>query len=151
MIPGTIGCILEKINSKFIPQDRTYLFEKGILYGIENDFNAAAHILLPQIENSLRYIAHQKEIITTQLSQNLQQENTLGGTLEKLKGEMSNDLWSELDHFLASGCNFRNNVMHGLISPLVIEQVGIYLWWLCLKIIYNTDEFFFTPHSNSER
>lgn len=135
--------LLERINSKFIPSDRLYLYAQGIYFGLKNDYSLCAHILLPQIENSLRYIAQQRDIVTTKLTEDIQYENTMGGVLNKIKGYTNSDLWNELNHFLITGENFRNEVMHGLMPHTKIFNLGIYLWWLSIKMIYNTDEYFF--------
>lgn len=133
---------LIKLNSRFIPQDRMLLFTQGLYFGFKGDFSLAAHVLLPQIENSFRYIAQQHGIITTKLAEVIQHENTMGGILEKIKPHTETDLWQELNHFLVDGVGFRNGAMHGLLSHREIYHYGIYLWWLCLKIIYNTDRYF---------
>lgn len=131
-----------KLKSKFIPQDRIQLFAQGLYWGFKGDFSLAAHILLPQIENSFRHIAQQHGITTTKLTEVIQHENTMGGILEKLKPYMETDIWKELNHFLVDGIGFRNRAMHGLLSHEQMYHYGIYLWWLCLKMIYNTDKYF---------
>lgn len=133
---------LLRLKSRFIPKDRMILFVQGLYLGFKGDFSLAAHILLPQVENSFRYIAQQHEITTTRLTDGIQHENTMGGVLEKIKPHTKVDVWEELNHFLVDGIGFRNEVMHGLSSHGQNYQYGIYLWWLCLKIIYNTDEYF---------
>lgn len=133
---------LMKLKSKFIPQDRIQLFAQGLYWGFKGDFSLAAHILLPQIENSFRHIAQQHGITTTKLTEVIQHENTMGGILEKLKPYMETDIWKELNHFLVDGIGFRNRAMHGLLSHEQMYHYGIYLWWLCLKMIYNTDKYF---------
>ncbi len=133
---------LIKLNSKFIPQDRLQLFVQGLYLGFKGDFSLAAHVLLPQMENSFRHIAQQHDVITTKLAEAIQHESTMGGILEKIKPHTETDLWQELNHFLVDGIGFRNEAMHGLLSHGQMYHYGIYLWWLCLKIIYNTDRYF---------
>ena len=133
---------LRNINSKFIPQDRIHLYVQGLYFGFKGDYSLASHILLPQMENSFRHIAQQHNIITTRLSEEIQNENTMGGVLAKLKQHTDPDLWSELNYFLLDGVGFRNQVMHGLLSHEQMFHYGIYLCWLCLKIIHNTDRYF---------
>lgn len=133
---------LIKLHSKFIPQDRMLLFVQGLYFGFKGDFSLAAHVLLPQMENSFRHIAQQHGIATTKLTEDIQHENTMGGVLEKIKPHTQTDIWQELNHFLVDGVGFRNEAMHGLLSHGQIYHYGIYLWWLCLKIIHNTDRYF---------
>lgn len=140
--------LLEKLNSKFIPSDRLYLYAQGLYFGLKNDYSLCAHVLLPQIENSFRYIAKQRDIVTTKLAEDIQYENTMGGVLSKIKPYTNSDLWEELNHFLITGGNFRNEVMHGLMPHTKIFNLGLYLWWLCLKMIYHADEYFFKDTSD---
>lgn len=133
---------LIKLNSRFIPQDRMQFFVQGVYWGFKGDFSLAAHVLLPQMENSFRHIAQQHDVITTKLAEAIQHENTMGGILEKIKPYTETDLWQELNHFLVDGIGFRNEAMHGLLSHGQMYHYGIYLWWLCLKIIHNTDRYF---------
>jgi len=133
---------LIKLNSKFIPIDRIHLFAQGLWFGFKGDFALASHILMPQIENGFRFIALQHEILTTQLAKPIQNENAMGGVLEKIRSVTQPDVWDELNHFLVKDVNFRNEAMHGLLSHEQLHHYGIYLWWLCLKIILNTDNYF---------
>ena len=131
-------------GSKFIPQERKYLYAKGVQAGFENDFITASHLLIPQIENSLKFIAEQNYITVSKLSDEIQHDNTLGGTLEKIKDIADIDLYKELTSFLidTSNTNYRNEICHGLMNPILIEYYGIYLWWLSLKMIKQAENYF---------
>lgn len=139
-----IGELLDRTSSPFIPDDRKYLYVVGIASGFNSDFTTAAHILMPQIENSLRYIAVQNEISVTTWEKEIQHENLLGGCLEKLRPIANSDLIDELVSFLVDGnsCNFRNELLHGLAEPLEIQKYGMYLWWLTLKLVIQTELLF---------
>lgn len=138
--------LIEKSESKFIPKNRTHLFVEGIHEGFNNNFILASHILIPQIENSLKFIIEQNEGNTTRLTEEIQNDNTLGGILEGrlLNGICDEDLLIELNNFLIDGnsVNFRNEICHGLMEPFTINYYGIYLWWLTLKMVIQTDEYF---------
>lgn len=131
-------------KSRFIPTDRIYIYTIGIFEGFNNNFILAAHLLMPQFENSLRYVASQNGIETTKLADEIQHENMLGGCLEKIMDFTNNDLHKELKNFLidASTTNFRNELSHGLMSTNLIDHYGIYLWWLSLKLIFQTEKHF---------
>jgi len=75
--------LLEKSQSPFIPEDRLFIYAKGLYQGFNNDFLSAAHLLMPQIENILRHLAVQNGITVTSLENKIQLENLLGGVLEK--------------------------------------------------------------------
>ena len=135
---------VDQCESRFIPEDRKYIFAEGLYAGFKNDFLLASHLLIPQIENSLKFIADQNQIIISKLSEDLQHDNTLGGTLEKIKGITDSDLHKELFSFLIdlNDINFRNEVCHGLMNPMLVNHYGIYLWWLSLKMIIKTKDYF---------
>jgi len=142
--------LLDFTKSKFIPEDRIEIYARGIYEGFQNNFTISSHILVPQIENSIRHIANQNSISTTRTDDDLQYENTLGGCLERIKEIIDPDLLSELKNFLVdtSNVNFRNEISHGLMSPFLIQHYGKYLWWLSLKMIFQTDKYFILDSTN---
>lgn len=147
-----IYSLIEKSKSKFIPPHRIYLFAEGLYQGFKNNFIVSSHILLPQIENSLKQIIEQNGRNTTRLADEIQYDNTLGSILKidktekekMLNGICEEDLLIELNNFLIDGnsINFRNQVSHGLMDPLSIDYYGIYLWWLTLKLVTQTEKYF---------
>lgn len=140
--PKVIDRFLRMKKSRFIPADRVTLYVQGLWAGCMGDFPLAAYILLPQIENSFRHIAEQHGIITTQLDKDIQHENMLGGVLDKIKPITEPNLWSDLKMFLIDSEGFRNQALHGLSSMQEMDRNGMYIWWLCLKMINQTDYFF---------
>lgn len=137
-------------NSTFVPPDRTYIIGLGISEGFRGNFIQAAHLLAPQLENSLRYLAVRNGISMTNLAREIQHENLLGGCLEKLRPLADADIIDELRDFLVEGfsVNFRNELSHGLMDTLAIQKYGMYLWWINLKLILQTTSFF--PNINPE-
>ena len=51
-------------NSPFIPPDRQNIFLRGLYHGFILDFMVASSLLVPQIENSLRYVLQQHGVIS---------------------------------------------------------------------------------------
>ena len=152
-----IYSFLFKHNSKFIPKARVYLYAEGIYAGFCNNYILSAHLLIPQIENSLKSIIELNGKSVTRLSEEKQIDNTLGALLNAddkgermLKGICEENLLEELSDFLtnANSVNFRNELCHGLLEPFLIEYYGMYLWWLCLKIIDKTETYFLLPIKN---
>lgn len=131
-------------KNRFVPDDRAYMYAEGLYEGFNNNFIAAAHLLMPQLENSFRYIANQNGIEATNWAAETQHQNMFGGCLEKIKNDVDDDLYKELYSFLVdtSRSNFRNELLHGLISPVLISHYGMYLWWLTLKLIFQTEHYF---------
>lgn len=149
-----VATMIFKCKSPFIPNDREYFFIEGIYQGFQNNFSLASHILIPQIENSLKYIIELNGRNTIKLAEDIQNDNTLGSILNKeknnkmLDGICDPDIILELNNFLCDGnsVNFRNKICHGLISPFETEYYGIYLWWITLKMIKQTEKYFKIPN-----
>lgn len=141
--------MVAKCDSSFIPTDRADFYIEGLYQGFQNNFVVSSHILIPQIENSLKHILEKNDRNTTKLTEDIQNDNTLGSILSVEKNKMldgicNQDLLFELNSFLVDGnsANFRNRVSHGLISSVETDYYGIYLWWLVLKMIKQTNKYF---------
>jgi hypothetical protein len=66
--------------SPFVPAGREHIFARGLYAGFNHDFLTAVHLLVPQIENSLRHLMQQRNIITTKLDKDgIQREIDLNG------------------------------------------------------------------------
>lgn len=145
-----VALMIDKCDSSFIPEERKHFFIEGIYSGFQNDFVIASHILIPQIENSLKNIVELCNRNVTKVSEEIQNDNTLGAILstekdnKMLDGICDGDLLLELNSFLVDGnsINFRNRICHGLISPSEVDYYGIYLWWLALKMVKQTNKYF---------
>ena len=57
--------LLIATKSPFVPEDRMHDYCLGLTAGFQNDFVTAAHLLIPQLENSLRHLAVTNDIIVT--------------------------------------------------------------------------------------
>ncbi|WP_367915784.1 DUF4209 domain-containing protein [Leadbetterella sp. DM7] len=145
-----IAEMIIRCKSPFIPEGREYFFIEGIYYGFQNNFILASHLLIPQIENSLKQIIELNGRNTIKLPEEIQNDNTLGSILnteingKMLDGICNRDLLLELNSFLVDGnsTNFRNRICHGLISTFEANHYGIYLWWLTLKMIKQAEQNF---------
>lgn len=134
------------LKSRFIPDDRTYIFAEGLYEGFQNNCLTATHLLMPQIENSFRHIASQNGVQTTKWTAELQHQRMFVKSLEKIKEFTNNDLYSELHHFLAdTDTNFRNEICHGLMPTALVDYYGPYFWWLTLKLVVQTEQYFSFP------
>lgn len=125
-------------DNPFIPKGHELLYLRGLLAGLQNDPIIATHLLVPQLENSLRHILKQQGFIASNLtSQMIQDEYTLGKVLalEDLKKVLTEDIIFTLKGLLVErmGGNIRNEVCHGLYSyEQFFDARAIYLWWLTL-------------------
>lgn len=128
------------INNPFIPEGREEIFAKGLYYGLHGDFLISTNLLIPQIENSIRYILSKEgEIVSNLGNDGVQEEKNLNTLLylPKLKELWGDDLVFDLQSLLVEkhGDNLRNNASHGLIGNNEFYSVStIYLWWLTLKL-----------------
>ena len=127
-------------NKPFIPPGHEGIFQKGFYAGFTSDFVTAAHLLVPQVENSIRYVLTQAGKITSGINaQMVQEEHDINRLLEwpEVKNIFGEALVFDLKGLLISrfGANFRNRLAHGLIPDVGFYAVeSVYTWWLLLKI-----------------
>lgn len=127
------------INNPFIPEGREEIFLKGLYYGLQGEFLISTNLLIPQIENSIRYILSKEgEIVSSLDSDGIQEEKNLNTLLylPKLKELLGEDIVFDLQSLLVEkhGNNLRNNTSHGLLDNSEFYSASsIYLWWLTLK------------------
>lgn len=127
-------------HSPFIPPEREYLFAKGLYAGLTGDFFTSTHILIPQIENSIRYLLWQRGIITSGLDDSgIQNEHNLNSTLYRpeIASIFDENTLFDLKCLLVehSGSNLRNRMAHGLIRDSeFMSPLMSYTWWLTLRL-----------------
>lgn len=127
-------------HNPFIPPNRELIYARGFQFGFQGDFLEAMHLLIPQVENSLRYLLKSQGVITTSLSsEGIQEEQDINTLLAKseLVEILGEDLVFDLAGTLISrfGSNFRNLMAHGLLNQRVFySNSAIYIWWLLLRI-----------------
>jgi hypothetical protein len=127
------------VNNPFVPPGREVIFARGLLAGFQGDNLEAMHLLIPQIENSLRYLLNRQGIITSSLSsEGIQEEFDLNRLLEmpEVKQIFGEDLVFDLKGTLISrfGSNFRNLMSHGLLDfQDFYSYKATYIWWLILR------------------
>lgn len=127
-------------NNPFIPSDHREYFARGLTAGMHGDFLTSSHLLIPQIENSLRYALEGMEEESTRIHGDGDQErdglkslldndlliNEFGDLLYHLKAILIDKVYGDL----------RNQVSHGYISSTQINsEASITLWWLVLRIV----------------
>ncbi|MEG4111325.1 MULTISPECIES: DUF4209 domain-containing protein [unclassified Microcoleus] len=128
-------------HSPFIPPNREYLFAKGLYAGLTGDFFTSTHILIPQLENSVRYIMWRRGIITSGLDDSgIQTEHNLNSTLyhpEITSIFDDENMLFDLKCLLVehAGSNLRNRMAHGLINDgEFMSPLMSYIWWLTLRL-----------------
>jgi len=135
------------LNNPFVPPGREKLFIKGLYAGLIGDFITSTHILIPQIENSVRYLLSNRGAITSGIdnkNNGIQQEDNLNTTLFPSKYQQITSIFDEdtlfdLQGLLIekSGSNLRNRMAHGLINDHEFSSpIFSYLWWVTLRLCF---------------
>jgi hypothetical protein len=131
------------LKNPFVPPGHEEIYVRGFQAGFSGDWLVAMHLLIPQVEASIRHVFQQHGIVTSTLDgDGLQKERDLNqllwmAELEMIFGpDMSFDLRGILiDRF---GYNMRNESAHGLMpTGSFYHHSSIYLWWLLLHICWN--------------
>ena len=128
------------VNNPFVPPGREQLYAQGFVAGIQRYFVFATHLLLPQIEQSIRYLLYRQGAITSKLdSDGIQDEFDLNRMLymTEVKDIFGDDIVFDLQGLLIErfGTNLRNLTAHGLLSyEAFFSPRVVYLWWLTLRL-----------------
>jgi hypothetical protein len=128
------------VNNPFVPSGREEIFLHGLYAGLTGDLLTAGHFLIPQVENSIRYVLSQQGVITSGLdSQGVQEEYGLETLLKmpETQAIFGEDLVFDLRGLLIEryGTNLRNRLAHGLMDSAEIVSLSVlYLWWLVLRL-----------------
>ncbi|MDE2572626.1 MAG: DUF4209 domain-containing protein, partial [bacterium] len=124
-----------------IPRDRELLWTQGLHAGLLGDYSTAVHLLVPQLDNSLRLILQMLKVITyKQYVSGVQDvfkiEDTLGH--EKLVEALGEDLVFQFETLLVgrTSSNLRNLLGHGLLNyAQAMSYDSSYCWWLALHLV----------------
>lgn len=125
----------------FIPTGHEEYFVKAIILGLQRDFLGSIHILVPQIENSLRHIARtQGEEPTSLHGDGSQERNGLKVILkqEAILNALGKDIVGNLQSILIDKIygDLRNQMSHGYVpSGYFHGPAPIFIWWLILHIL----------------
>jgi hypothetical protein len=126
----------------FIPDSHRVTFAKGLYHGYQGDYIAACHILMSQVESSLRHLLKEAGEETSKLnSEGLQDEKTLSQLLDvpSLAKILGSDLVFDLKGLLDEkvGDNFRHLLLHGLQDDDDLSgDLPIYFYWLVLYMVF---------------
>ena len=141
-IVGKAGFVQLARQSPIVPPGREILFGKALFYGFDREFGTALHLLVPQIENMVRFHLKLRGAKTTYVDPyGIETENGLSTLMDlpeatDLFGE---DVAYEIRTLFCEqlGQNLRNNVAHGLLDDAQSQSVySIYAWWYGLKLVF---------------
>ncbi len=128
-------------QNSLIPPGREKIIRYGLWLVLTRHYFEALHILTPQIENIMRYIANCYGLTTTCLESNGESEvKIFGPTLDLL---LANKVITDSEHFFLSGllnkpsgANIRNRIAHGLMTEEEGQGgVGIYFCCFVMKLL----------------
>lgn len=124
----------------FVPDSRIQIFARGLVAGFFADFLVASHLLVPQLESSLRSILESIEIPTTRIdSDGDSKVLTLVDLLsdDHIKDLLGTDLSEDLSGLLIDqlGDNYRNRLAHGLMNENEFySDTSCYVWFMVLML-----------------
>jgi hypothetical protein len=127
-------------NNPFIPPGHEGIYLRGLQAGFLGDWLVAMHLLIPQIEASIRHVFQQHEIVTSTIeSDGTQKERDLNQLLwmPNMEDIFGPDIAFDLRGILVErfGDNMRNESAHGLMPEGAFYQhTAVYLWWLALYL-----------------
>jgi hypothetical protein len=127
-------------DNPFVVRGREGLFARGMQAGFFGDWTVAIHLLVPQIEASIRNVFNQYGIPTSTLdADGIQDERDLGWLLnhERMAEIFGADIAFDLRGLLTErfGWNLRNGLAHGLLSEAAFYgEASEYIWWLTIRL-----------------
>lgn len=130
-------------ESRFIRPDHEALYLQGVHAGFQGNWVVAMHLLIPQIEESVRHLFRKSGKVTSTLKQGVQEEKDLNVLLRDPSATdiLGTDLLFDLKGLLIErfGANLRNEVAHGLRGNSEFNRPDcIYLWWLVVHILHRS-------------
>ncbi len=128
--------------NRFVPDGRERIFERGLYAGLQGDWLTCCHVLIPQVENSLRHLVEQAGLLVTHLSTKMTQTehdlNTLLYNVDGVKEFFGEDLTLSLQVLLVEphGKNLRNRLCHGRLPETAFDSPdpANFLWAMTLYL-----------------
>jgi hypothetical protein len=127
-------------DNPFVPSGHETIFLRGIHAGFNGDFLVASHLLIPQIENSIRYVLESNGVdVSNFMSDGTQPVKVLGPLfgMKEIEEFFGESLCFELRGCLIekTGYDFRNRLAHGFVSEReCYSSAAVMVWWLVLRI-----------------
>lgn len=129
-------------NSPFVPQGHEHIFTLGFSRLFQGDFRSSAFLLIPQLENSIRYVLSNSNHDSSKILPNLLQEDrSLSGLFENCRAQMEEifgpNLINEIEllFHLKAGPSLRHQMAHGKITTGdCYHPDAIYACWLIYQM-----------------
>ena len=128
--------------SPFVPADRVDLVTMGLTRFFGGDFFSALHILVPQLEHSLRHILKHAGVDPSAIRSDMTQEDrTLSAMLNNERGPLEEILGTaivfEIENLFdfRGGPTLRHRLAHGLVSAgECYDTDSIYACWFIFRL-----------------
>ncbi len=126
----------------FIPEGHEGIYLRGIQAGFHGDWLVAMHLLIPQVEASIRLVLQQANVVTSTLeSDGTQKERDLNQLLwmPEVETIFGPDITFDLRGILIErfGHNMRNESAHGLMPEgAFYGAASVFLWWLIVHLCW---------------
>lgn len=139
-------------ESSVVPSGRESLVARGLHYGYGGDFLAAAHLLIPQLENIVRVKLQDAGVVTSTIDDGIETEKGLSSLMKGDDAErvFDPDVVFEIRALFCSshGPNLRNEIAHGLIDDDHINSTSaFYAWWFIWRLVHSA---FYNAHRDAE-
>lgn len=127
-------------HNPFVPPGHEGVYLRGIHAGFHGDFLVASHLLIPQIEESIRYILEGNGVDVSNLKSDRTQPLKVLGPLfgmKETKEIFGESLCFELRGLLIekTAFGFRDRLCHGFVTEGDCYDVApINLWWLVVRL-----------------
>lgn len=129
-------------DNAFIPHGHEGIYLRGIQAGFYGDWLVAMHLIIPQIEASVRHVFQQHGAVTSTLdSEGLQKEKDINALLwmPEMEQIFGPDVTFDLRGILVErfGHNLRNDSAHALMPEGSFYQpASAFLWWLVIYLCW---------------
>ncbi|WP_217479711.1 DUF4209 domain-containing protein [Enterobacter chuandaensis] len=129
--------------SPFVPETHHHIFALGFARMFQGDYATSAYLLIPQLENSIRFYMLNINRETSKMNnQLLQEDRSLSGLLENMHQEMvevfGEDLINTIDLLFnyKPGPSLRHEVAHGKLSTHgCFNAAAVYACWLIYRLV----------------
>lgn len=129
-------------HSPFVPPENEFIFALGFARMMQGDFVSAAHLLIPQLENSLRYVLKQLGTDPSMIQADLiQEDRSIGALLSDYRGLLEKSLSApvvdEIDLLFndRAGPALRHELAHGkLTTGHCLSHDAMYACWFIYRV-----------------
>lgn len=142
-------------RSEFVPPGRESIWAMGLHAGMLGDSLSAVHILVPQVEHSLRaLLLRSGKVPVAWTKDGYEEAPDLNAILRDPEMEqlLGTDLLFTMTSLFVNrfGGNFRNRLAHGLVeTDEFFSDTAIYTWWLLLKCVVTWSGNELGPNANA--